>query len=251
MPFGITVKQVVALVREMHVVESRPTHVTVAGPGAQEIAAALTAGGDASAVVVEGDPTQAAVAIYVVAGTVSPAEREIYRRITRAATPLVVVRHGAVPVPYVLPADVVDTGPDLPVAELAAAIARAAPDAAPGLASRLPVLRPAVQRRVTELTSWGNALIATSKRADAADLPLLSLAQTRMLLLLGMSRGKSVPHDPQGIAVAAGPPVAASLAVGLAAREALRRLPFRSAPVRAGIAYGVTRALGVARLRLP
>jgi hypothetical protein len=251
MPFGIGLRQVVALVRETHVLESRPAHLTVAGQGAREVAAALAAGGDATAVVVDGDPTRAAVAIYVVSGEVSPVEREIYRRITRAAVPLVVVRHGDAPVPYVLAADVVDADPELPVGELAETIARAAPDAAPGLAARLPVLRPPVQRRVVELTSWGNALIAAASRIDAPDLPLLSLASTRMMLHLGASRGDRLPHDAQGLAVKAGPPVVASLAAGLGARALVRRLPYRGTPVRAGVAYGVTRALGSARLRLP
>jgi hypothetical protein len=249
-PLGISLRQVVALVRETRVIESSPEGVSVAGPGARELAAALAEGGDASAVVVDGDPGAAAVAIRIVSGPVAPAERALLRRAVRAGTPLLVVRHGADPVPYALPHDVLD-GAELSTEALAAAIARLAPDAGPVLASRLPVLRSAVERRLVEVTSWGNALIAASSRDNVPQLPLLSIAQSRMLLLLGTVRGHRLPSDPRAIASVAGPPIAASVAVGLAARELVRRVPVGGPSLRAAVAYACTRALGAARLRLP
>jgi hypothetical protein len=249
-PLGIGLGQVVALVRETRMIESTPEHLSVAGPGAGELAAALAVGGDASAVVVNGDPAAAAVAIRIVSGPVSAEERALLRRAVRAGTPLLVVRHGADPVPYAFSHDVLD-GDDLPLETLAAAIARLAPDAAPALAARLPVLRSAVERRLIDVTSWGNALIAASSRGGVAQLPLLSIAQSRMLLLLGTGRGHRLPSDPKAIASVAGPPILASIAVGLAARELVRRAPVGGPAVRAAVAFAGTRALGAARLRLP
>lgn len=247
-PLGIGLGQVVALVRETRMIESSPEHVSIAGPGARELAVALAAGGDASAVLVDGDPGAAAVAIRIVSGPVMPGERALLRRAVRAGRPILVVRHGADPVPYAFPHDVLD-GDDLPIETLATAIARLAPDAAPALAARLPVLRGAVERRLIDVTSWGNALIAASSGSGAPQLPLLTIAQSRMLLLLGTGRGQKLPADPKAIASVAGPPIVASIAVGLAARELVRRAPVGGPVVRAAVAYAGTRALGAARRR--
>jgi hypothetical protein len=250
-PLGFSAGQVIALLRETQAIEGTPRHVAVAGPGARELAAALAEGGDASAVVVGGDPAGAAVTIHMVSGAVSQAEAATLRRSVRAGRPVVVVRFGTVPVPYALPDDIVDAGEEVPLAAVASAIARAAPDAAPVLAARLPVLRPAVERHLISVTSWGNALIAASSGRQAPQLPLLSIAQSRMLLLLGAGRGERLPQDPKGIAAAVGPSLAASIGLGLAARTLVRRLPARGPLARGAVAYAGTRALGVARLRLP
>jgi hypothetical protein len=101
------------------------------------------------------------------------------------------------------------------------------------------------------MTSILTALLAASNKTTGPQLPLLALAQSRMLLLLGATRGGPLPHDPQGLAMAAGPPVAASVGLGLAARTLVRRAPVQGRLVRGSVAYAATRALGEARLRLP
>ena len=251
MPFGIGVGQVVALVRETRAVEASQAHLSVSGVRAREVEAALAAGGDAAAVVVDGDPFAAAVAIRVLEGEPTGAESDLHRRLTRAGVPVIVLLPGGEPVPYALPEDVLDLGPELPVDRLVWAIARAAPDAAPRLASRLPILRAVVARRLITLSSIGNALLAASAKTGGPQLPLLALAQSRMLLLLDASRGQVLPHEPRRIALAAGPPVAASLGFGMAARTLVRRLPVQGPLIRAAVAYAGTRVLGEARLRLP
>ena len=251
MPFGIGVGQILALVRETRAIESSHAYVALSGPRARDLAAVLAEGGDPSAVVVGGDPLRAAVAVRLFDAEPSPADTDLHRRIARAGVPLIVLRPGATRMPYVLPEDALDLGPELPVSELARAIARAAPDAAPRLASRLPLLRPAVANRLVTLTSIGNAVLAASNRTSGPQLPLLALAESRMLLLLGASRGEPLPHDPQGVALAAGPPVAASVGVGLVTRTLVRRSPVQGLLVRAAVAYAGTRVLGEARLRLP
>ncbi len=250
-PLGIKPGQVMALVRELRVLETSSEYVAVAGPGARELAVRLAADGDASAVVVRGDFAGAAAGILLVDGPPAPTEVLALRRATRAGTPLLVWRKGSERVPYVLPGDVIDAvGDELPIEELAVAIARTAPDAAPRLAERLPALRPAAQRRLVGETAWGNALIAGAVGRTESDLPLLSLAQGRMLLLLDATRGVKLPRDPQALAAAVGPSLALSLGLGLVARETVRRLPARGRFVRGAVAYVATRALGEARLRL-
>lgn len=251
MPFGIGIGAVVALVREMRAVESSEPYISLSGPRARELAAALAEGGEAAAVVVEGDPLGAAVAVRILEEDPSPPETALLRSLARAGTPVVALKAGGGTVPYVLPGDVLDFGPEVPVAALAAAIARAAPDAAPRLAARLPVLREPVARRLIALTSWSNAALAASDRTTGPQLPLLCLAQSRMLLLLGVSRGDTLPGDPRGVALAAGPPVAVSVSVGFGSRTLVRRLPRRGRVVRATVAYAGTYALGLARLRVP
>jgi uncharacterized protein (DUF697 family) len=250
-PLGIGIGQVVGLVKEARSFEGTSEQIAVSGPGAGELAAALAAGGDRAAVSVDGDPNGAAVAVRIVDGAPSPAESAVLRRLLRAGTPLVVVRRGGMEqIPYVLPGDVLDVDGEPPVAEIVAVIARVAGPAGPALAARLPVLRPAVARRLIATTSLANAALAASSRMKQAQLPLLTLAQGRMLLLLGLSRGDVLPRDPKELARAAAPAVAGSIAVGLGARGLVRRSPLGGPLVRAAVAYAGTRALGAVRLRL-
>jgi uncharacterized protein (DUF697 family) len=246
---GIGIGQVVGLVRDTRQLESASAQIAVAGFGAEELAAVLTAGGEPAAVCVDGDPMRAAVAIRLIDGAPSPGETDVLRRLSRAGTPLLVVRRGRTAhIPYVLPGDVLDGG-ETPDSRLVAAIARVAGSAGPALAARLPALRPAVTRRLIATTAVQNAAIAASPRVREARLPLLSIAQARMLLLLGVSRGDVLPRDPQELALAAGPSVGGSVAVGVAARALVRRSPLRGPLIEAAVAYAGTWALGAARLR--
>jgi uncharacterized protein (DUF697 family) len=251
-PLGIGIGQAIGLAREARRFEGSSGYVAVSGAGAHELAAALAAGGDRGAVAVDGDPVRAAVAIRLIDGEPAAAETAVLRRISSAGTPLLVVRRGgAQRLPYVLPGDVLEVGrTELPVAEVVAALARVAGEAGPALAARLPLLRAPVTRRLIGTTSLANAAIAASPWMKQAQLPLLTIAQSRMLLLLGLSRGDVLPRDPKALALAAGPAVLGPVGVGLGARELVRRLPFGGPLVRAAVAYAGTRALGAARLHL-
>lgn len=251
MLFGIGIGPVVALIRETRRLEGSTAPIAIAGPGARELAGALAAGGDPAAVQVDGDPYRAPVAVRVVDGEPSVAELEIIRRLSRDGTPLVVVQLGrGGRIPNVLPEDVVSEGPDPPVEAVAAAIVRAASGGASPLAARLPLLRPIVERRLVRTTALTNAAIAGSPRTRGAQLPALTLAQSRMLLLLGLGRGNVLPRDPQGLAVAAAPALVGSLGLGLGARALARRPPFKGPLGRAAVAYAATWALGAAGRRL-
>jgi hypothetical protein len=92
-------------------------------------------------------------------------------------------------------------------------------------------------------------VIAGSTKMQQAQMPVLTFAQSRMVLMLGLSRGDVLPRDPQQLALAAGPAVGSCIALGFGARALVRRLPVRGRLVRAGVAYAGTRLLGEARLR--
>jgi hypothetical protein len=251
MPAGIGVGQVVALVREVRVFEGAAPRITVSGPGAEDLATALAAGGDRAAIAVDGDSAGAAIALRLIEGDPNQAERAILRRLGSERTPVIVVRRGGSSerIPHILADDVVDVEVEQGIGAIAAAIARTAGTDGPSLAARLPVLRSPVSRRLVANAAFANAVLAASSRVAQPQLPLLALAQARMLLLLGITRGETLPRDPQGLLRAAGPYVVAALGTGIGARACVRRLPFAGPIVRAGVAYGGTRALGTALSR--
>jgi uncharacterized protein (DUF697 family) len=251
MPLGIGIGQLFGLVRETRALESATGWIAVSGPGAPQLATRLAVGGDPTAIRVDGDPLQALVAIRLLDDGPSVGEIAALRRIARAGTPLVVVaRHPTGAIPYVAPHDVIVADTEPPIAALASVIARVASDTGPALAARLPLLRPAVTRRLISTTALTNAAIAASPFMKQAQLPVLTLAQGRMLLLLGVAQGAVLPRDPQQLAIAAGPALAGPFGLGIAARELVRRMPLRGPLVRAAVAYAGTRALGAARSRL-
>lgn len=255
MPAGIGLGQLWALVREARSLEQRGPTIEVSGPGADRLAAELAAGGEAGAVRVGGGLARAAASVVVLAAAPAAAEHEAMRRAARAGAPLVVVRVGgfAGSVPYVLPSDVIDAAGDaVPLDRVVEVLAAALDgDDAVALAGRLPSLRRAVERRVIGHTALANAVIAAAPWLKQAHLPLMSLAQGRMLLGFGVAEGRALPRDPQRLAAAAGLPLAGALAAGIGLRALYRRLPVRGPLVAAAVAYAGTRALGEARSRIP
>jgi uncharacterized protein (DUF697 family) len=255
MPAGIGVGRLLALVRETRSLEQRAAAISIRGPGAAELAAGLVAGGDASAVRVGLQQPREAATVVILAAAPGQEEQEAMRHGARAGAPVVVVRAGgfAGPVPYALPSDVIDAGEDddallgRVVDVLAAALGG---DDAVALAGRLPVLREAVEQRVIRRTSLANAALAAAPWLKEAHLPLLSLAQARMLLGLGVAEGSALPHDPQRLAAAAGPPLGGALVAGLGLRALYRRLPVGGPLPAALVAYAGTRALGEVRTRI-
>lgn len=255
MPAGIGVGALLGLVREARSLERRPGVIVVSGAGAGELARALAEGGDAAAARVGGSAAEAAAAVVVLAAPPTAVERDLMRRAARAGVPVVAVRVGgfAGEAPYALPGDVVDAaGDDVPVDRVVDAVVSALRDAdAVPLARRLPVLREPVERRLIGRTALLNTAIAAAPWMRSAHLPLMSLAQGRMLLGLGAAEGAALSHDPQRLAVQAGPPLAASLVAGVGLRGLVRRLPQRGPVVAALVAYLGTRALGEVGRRLP
>jgi uncharacterized protein (DUF697 family) len=253
MPAGIGTGQLWGLVRETRDLERGAGALAISGPGAWELAARLSDGGDPAAVFVGANPESALAAIVLLDGVPGTAELDTMRRAARAGVPLLAVRgsgHGG-RLPYVLAEDVIDVAEGtVPVERIAAAVASALGDEAAPLAARLPVLRDAVQRRVIGRAAVTNAVIAAAPWITQAQMPLLTLTEGRMLLRLGVARGGALPRDPRELALAAGAPLAGSLGAGLALRELYRRLRWRGRLAGAAVAYTGTRALGELRTRV-
>lgn len=252
MPAGIGIGRIAGLVRDVRTLEGAAPRIVISGPGAEGLATSLTADGDRGAISVDGDPATAALALRLIDGDPSEAERAVLRRLGKGLTPVIVVRRGGSQrIPHILADDVVDVDVDAGqgIAEIATAIARAVGPDGPSLAARLPILRTPVSRRLIATTSLANAALAGLARGTQPQFPLLALAQARMLLLLGITRGETLPRDPQGLVRATGPYLAAALGTGIGARACVRRLPVGGPIVRAAVAYTGTRALGTVLLR--
>jgi uncharacterized protein (DUF697 family) len=252
MPFGFGVGQLVGLVRDARGLE-QPRAIVIAGRDAQALATALSENGDPRAIAVNGDPDRPAAAIRLLDGAPTEADLAVLRRLARAGVPLIAVQRGSSSqIPYVLPHDVVDApGGVIPVDRVARSLAAALPpgDAA-ALAARLPVLRGEVESRIVQRTALANAGMGAAPWLQEAHMPLMTLAQSRMLLELNVAAGNALPHKPQPLARAAGPAVAGSVATGLGLRAFYRRLPIRGPLVSAVLAYAGTYALGKLRRRI-
>lgn len=249
MPAGVGFGALYGLVREARSLEQHRGTIVVAGLPADELPRALLAGGgDPAAVRLGAAVADAAVVVVVLAAPPEPAEQSLMRQAARRGVPVVAVRLGgfAGSVPHALPGDVIDSpGGDVPLQRVIAAIAAALDEAeAVPLARRLPALREPVEQRLIGRTALVNALVGAAPWMRQAHLPLMTLAQGRMLLALRASEGAVMPHDPQQLAAAAVPSLAASLAGGVGLRELYRRSPLRGPLVAALVAYAGTRALG-------
>jgi uncharacterized protein (DUF697 family) len=252
MPFGLGIGQLLGLVRDARGLEQARALV-VAGPGAQELASALAATGDRRVIAVNGDPPHPAAVILMLDGEPTDSDLAVLRRHARAGVPLIAVQRGrTADVPYVLPGDVIDArGGDLPVERVARSLAAAlSSDDAAALAAALPALRGGVERRIVRRTALANAGIGAAPWLQEAHMPLMTLAQGRMLLELGVAGGVAESGAAQPLARAAGPAVATSVGAGLALRALYRRLPVHGHAVAAAVAFAGTYALGELRARL-
>ena len=252
---GIGPRDVLALARRQRRARDVRGPLLVTGLLAEQLARELRAGGEPGLVRTSGEPARAAAVVRVVAGAATAEDERTMREATRALVPVVAVQTAArsVRLPYVLAEDVVECPPGsgFPVDEIADRLAAAlGHDGAP-LAATLPVLRDAVARRsVTD-----GALAAASLAAFGAEtgprLPVLALAQARMLSDLSVTSGPDTAGTgPETAARNVGVPLAAAIATGLAGRELVRRLPVRVRPLDALVAAGATLALGTVFRRM-
>lgn len=226
--------------------------ILVTGVLSEQLAAELRVGGDASLVRTSGDPAEAAAVVCVVGAEVTAADEKLLRAATRALVPVVAVRTGPsdVPIPYVLATDVVDVPPGqgFPIHEIAGTLAAALRSDGAALAGALPVLRGAVQtRRVADAVLAAGTL---GLGRGGPRLPLLALAQARMLSDVSASSGRSAPGSAQATAEAVAPPLVAALVTGLAARTLVRRLPVRGRVLDGVVAAAATYALATAFQRV-
>ena len=253
MPFGFGIGQVRTLVREARNLEQSRSLV-IAGPGAQALATALAENGDPRVIAVNGDPPRPVAAIQLLDGPPTDADVTVLRRLARAGVPLLAVQRGRADthVPYVLPYDVIDApGGAVPTDRVVRKLVDALPAAdAAALAARLPVLRARAERRIVLGTALTNAGIGAAPSVKGAHMPLMSMAQSRMLLELDVAMGHPMPHESEQVARTAGPALAGSIGTGLGLRACYRRSPVRGPLVAAALAFAGTYALGKLRIRL-
>lgn len=176
------------------------------------------------------------------------------RNATRAGVPVVAVQLGdpATRLAYALPGDVVVATPGhaLPVHAVVETLAAALRGNGIAFAARLPALREPVTRLHARRAALATAALAGLSRRGGPMLPVLALAQARMLRQAAIARGGANPADPAGLATALGPELGAALAMGVTCRAIARRLPLRGRATDALVALAGTAALAVAADRL-
>ena len=125
--------------------------------------------------------------------------------------------------------------------EIARTLAAALGPGGAALAGALPVLRDAMRsRRIADGAVAAGALALGS---GGPRMPLLALAQARMLSDVAATSGRAAPETPRATAEAVAPPLVAALASGLLARTVVRRLPVRNRLLDAAVAAAATYAL--------
>lgn len=231
--------------------ESRPVLVT----GALSEVLAKELGRDASpgAVRVGGPVGEAAALVRVLAGPASEEDERELAAAHRARVPIVAVQTGGegdVDVPYVLATAVVPCPPGagFPLERIAEALAaRLDRGAAAVAAARLPSLRPAVCRDLIREASLQNAVVGAAVFVPGADLPVLTVNQLRLVLRLAAAHGLELDQEraPEAIAV-----IGAAYGCRALARSLLGLVPVAGWAVKGAVAYGGTRAVGEAALRL-
>ena len=226
----------------------------VVGPLAAQLARSLAEGGDAALVRTTGDAAYAGALICVLGGAPTPEQEAQLRLATRAGVPTIGVQVGdpEARVPYVLPSDMVvcSPGQGFPVADIAAAIVNGLGRQAAPLAARLPALREAAQRVLVSRAAGAAAGLAAVPWGTDEHLPALVPLQARLLRDLAITSGHPAPTNQQEVGAAVGPELGSALALGIAARSLVRRLPLRNRLIDAAVAGGATLALATAATRL-
>jgi uncharacterized protein (DUF697 family) len=249
MPFRLGA--VMGLLKEVRETKDQP--IMVGGTLADQLARELSAGGDASAVLVGTEPRGVEAFLYVIGDTVTDEDDRILKGARRERVPVIVIaagRNEPARVPFVLATDVVrvEPGHGFPVEDIARAIAHKLGEEATSLARRLPVLRPAVSTWLIERFSRKNGMIGAAVFLRGADFPVLTLNQLRLVLRVFAAHGLELQNETNRL-----PELAATLGAGVGFRALARRLlvaaPSLGWALQGAVAYGGTRAIGEATLR--
>lgn len=225
--------------------DTRP--LAVGGALAAQLRKELVAGGDETAVRI-GAPEGAAAYVHVLGGAVREEDERALRAAHQAGVPRLVLARDRSYVPHVLAQDiiVVRPGAGFPIAELAIALVRHAAGGV-ALAARLPSLRPAVCEQLVRSASIQNGFIGAAVFLPGVDLPVLTLSQLRLVLRIAAAHGQEVgpARLPEALAI-----VGSALGFRGVARSLAGLVPGVGWAVKGGVAYGGTRALGEAAVRV-
>jgi uncharacterized protein (DUF697 family) len=252
---GISPKDVLGLVRELRTGSGDERPIVVLGPSGlvSALRRDLVRDGVGSAVQEGGGIESAAALVYVLVAEATADEVAVLRGAERTRIPSIAVIASSggertPDPPYVLPARVVrvSSGSGFPVDEIARLLARALGDRGTTLAARLPVLRDHVVDDLIRRYARQNAILGASGGVTKATMPLLTLNQVRLLLRIADAYGYEIDREriPEVLGVVAG-------GVGLRAlaRRTIGYVPVAGWAVKAGVAYGGTRAIGEAARR--
>ena len=235
-----------SVAKELRLAASDDRALALAGP--PELVAALTRelarGGDESAIVGPEALDRAAALVLVLVGRPASADEEVLKAARRTRVPALCLAAGPNvdgPIPYVLATDVVRAPPGagFPVEELAHALAQRLGEAATPLAARLPVLRDAVCDHLVESFARRNGIIGAAVFVPGADLPVLTLNQTRLVLRIAAAHGVEIDQQrlPEVLAV-----LGAGFGLRAVAREALDFVPVAGWLLKGALAYAGTRS---------
>jgi len=160
-----------------------------------------------------------------------------------------VTRPGIERVPYVLATDLVPVGAGstFPVDEIARAAARKVAEAGSGLARRAPVFRDAVCEELVRRFSLRAGMVGAITIVPGVDMPVLTMLQIRMVMRIAHAYGQELDRDR---AVELAGVVGAGFAFRTVARELLDVVPVAGWAVKGSVAYGGTKAIGEAAVRL-
>ncbi len=242
---------VVGLVRELSASRD-PGHLAIAGPAAltESLRRDLARDADPGAVRV-GTHDGAAVLVYVLAAAPTEDDLAALKAADKARIPIVAVLAGPElddRVPYVLATDVVRTeaGAGFDVAEIARVVAGKLAEGGTPLAARVPALRDAVVANLVDRFSRVNGTVGALVFVPGADMPVITLNQIRLVLRIAHAHGIGVGQEraPEVLAV-----LGSGFALRTLARQAVGLVPFAGWAVKAGVAYGGTRAIGEAAKR--
>jgi uncharacterized protein (DUF697 family) len=239
----LTPRAVLSVVRELRKqgFDTRPLGVAGARELVPLLARELRAGGDPGAVVEDRVEDVAAVV------WVGAADEAKLRAADHGGAPIVAVSDEPA-LPYVFASDIVRVprGQGFPVEAIADALAARLGEDGTALAARLPVLRPAVCRRVIAHFARRNAVISAAVFIPGVDLPVLTLNQIRMVLRIAQAYGEELDRDRAAELLAV---VGAAFGFRAAARELLDFVPVAGWAVKGAVAYVGTKALGEAAVR--
>jgi uncharacterized protein (DUF697 family) len=251
---SVTPASVASAVKGMRASNRRDRPLVVSGPpGLVQILVEELRRGGVAAAVREQEPLEGAAALLtILAGLPTADDERLLGEASRGRIPIVAVVPSAagVPghVPYVLDENVVRVGggAGFPLEEISERLARSLGEAATPLAARLPVLRPAVCEELIRRFSRRNGLVGVAAFVPGADLPILTLNQIRLILLIADAYGFEIDREriPEVVAV-----IGSGLGFRALARKSIRLVPFIGWAVNGGIAYAGTRAVGDAAVR--
>jgi uncharacterized protein (DUF697 family) len=122
-------------------------------------------------------------------------------------------------------------------------LAAQAGPAGPGLAARLPALRPHVVSHLIDAAARRNGLVAAAVWVPVADMPVLTAVELRLVLQIAACYGEELDADR---AVELLGVLGAGVGLRTIARELLDAVPIAGWIVKGGVAWTGTRALGVA-----